>query len=123
MRAIIVDDSRGIRVLLRGLLRGLGIEVAAEAGDGREAIARLAEVGPLDLALVDWNMPEMNGYELLTTLRAEARWSSMRVMMVTTEAEATRIVAALDAGADEYLLKPFDGAALRSKLELMGMVE
>ena len=123
LKAIIVDDSRAMRCLLRGILNEEGVSVAAEAGNGREALERLYELGPLDLALIDWNMPEMNGFELLTALRGDARWGSMRVMLVTTETESTQILRALDAGADEYLIKPFQKQALREKLQLMGLLE
>ena len=123
MRAIIVDDSRAMRSMLRKIIDEMGFEVVAEAGNGREALERLAVTGPLELALLDWNMPEMNGYELLCALRADKKWASMRVMLVTTETEAAQILRALDAGADEYLIKPFHKDALRDKLSLMGLIE
>src|SRR5262245_28384907 len=112
MRALIVDDSRAMRSLLRKALSDEGITVAAEAGNGKEALERLNATGPVELALLDWNMPEMNGFELLCLLRADPKWQGMRVMMVTTETEASQILRALDAGADEYLIKPFAAAAL-----------
>jgi two-component system chemotaxis response regulator CheY len=83
----------------------------------------LERVGKIDLALLDWNMPVMNGYELLCELRKDAKWSGMRVMLVTTETEASQILRALDAGADEYLIKPFAKEALREKLNVMGLLE
>ena len=123
MRAIVVDDSRAMRTMLRNILTENEIEVVAEAGNGREALEKLAETGPLELALLDWNMPVMNGFDLLCALRADAKWSSMRVMLVTTETEASQVLRALDAGADEYLFKPFHKNALRDKLSLMGLIE
>jgi two-component system chemotaxis response regulator CheY len=75
-----------------------------------------------DLALVDWNMPVMNGLDMLVEMRAQG-WSDIKVMMVTTEAENDFIIRALDAGADEYLMKPFDDEALTEKLAMMGLVE
>jgi len=78
--------------------------------------------GPFELALVDWNMPIMNGFDMLRQLRAEG-FSGLRVMMVTTEAENDFILRALDAGADEYLMKPFDDEALTEKLAMLGLVE
>jgi two-component system, chemotaxis family, chemotaxis protein CheY len=123
MRAIVVDDSRAMRTMLRNILHENEIEVVAEAGNGREALEKLVETGPLELALLDWNMPVMDGFELLCTLRADAKWSSMRVMLVTTETEASQVLRALDAGADEYLFKPFHKKALRDKLSLMGLIE
>lgn len=121
MRALIVDDSRFVRGYLRGLLEGRGIE-CEEAADGQAAIDRLHGDFPFDLALVDWNMPVMNGLEMLQQLRAEG-YSDMKVLMVTTEAENDFILRALEAGADEYLMKPFDGEALNEKLAMLGLVE
>lgn len=121
MRALIVDDSRFVRCVLRGLLEKRGIE-CAEAPDGQAGMDRLAEGAPFDLALVDWNMPVMDGFEMLRQLRADG-FSDMKVMMVTTEAENDFIIRALDAGADEYLMKPFDGEALNEKLIMLGLVE
>jgi two-component system chemotaxis response regulator CheY len=125
MRALIVDDSRFVRGFLRGMLEERGIE-CLEAGDGRAGLdvlhTQLTEGRPLDLALVDWNMPVMDGLEMLKQLRADG-FSSMKVMMVTTEAENDFILRALDAGADEYLMKPFDDEALCEKLAMLGLVE
>ncbi len=120
MRALIVDDSRFVRDYLRGLLEEKGIE-CEEAADGRAGLSHLYESAPFDLALVDWNMPVMNGLNMLKALRAEG-FSDVKVMMVTTEAEDEFIVRSLDAGADEYLMKPFDNAALTEKLAMLGFV-
>ncbi len=121
MRALIVDDSRFVRGFLRGMLEEKGIE-CAEAGDGQAGLDQLHADVPFDLALVDWNMPGMDGLEMLKRLRAEGL-TGMKVMMVTTEAENDCIVRALDAGADEYLMKPFDNEALCEKLAMLGLVE
>jgi two-component system chemotaxis response regulator CheY len=121
MRALIVDDSRFVRGYLRGLLEEKGIE-CAEAVNGQAGIDRLHGKQSFDLALVDWNMPVMSGLEMLKTLRAEG-YSDLKVMMVTTEAENDFILRALDAGADEYLMKPFDDEALTQKLAMLGMAE
>jgi len=121
MRALIVDDSRFVRGFLRGLLEEMQIE-CEEAGDGQAGLDRLHEGDPFDVALVDWNMPVMNGLEMLQGLRAEG-FDSVKVMMVTTEAENDFILRALDAGADEYLMKPFDEEGLTEKLALMELVE
>jgi two-component system, chemotaxis family, chemotaxis protein CheY len=123
MKAMVVDDSRAMRTMLRKLLCENGFEVVAEAENGRQALERLQELGPIDLTLLDWNMPIMTGYEALCELRRDARWGSMRVMLVTTETEAAQILRALDAGADEYLIKPFRKEALREKLCIMGLIE
>ena len=121
MRALIVDDSRFVRSFLRGLLEPKGIE-CEEAGDGRAGLDRLHGDRVFDLVLLDWNMPVMNGLEMLKELRAEG-FSGIKVMMVTTEAENDFIVNALDAGADEYLMKPFDDEALNEKLAMLGLAE
>ena len=121
MRALIVDDSRFVRGFLRGMLEERGIE-CMEAGDGQAALDQVHEGLPFDLALVDWNMPVMDGLTMLKQLRAEG-FGEVKVLMVTTEAENDFIVRALDAGADEYLMKPFDDEALTEKLAMMGLVE
>jgi two-component system chemotaxis response regulator CheY len=121
MRALIVDDSRFVRGFLRGLLEDLEI-TCEEAGDGRSGLAELRSGGSFDLALIDWNMPVMNGFEMLTAVRAEG-FTDLKVMMVTTEAENESIVRALDSGADEYLMKPFDKQALMEKLTMLGLTE
>jgi len=121
MRALIVDDSRFVRGYLRGLLEEKEFE-CEEAADGQAGMDQLKSRPPYDLALVDWNMPVMNGLEMLEQLRAQGL-ASVKVMMVTTEAENDFIVRALDAGADEYLMKPFDEEALSEKLAMLGLVE
>lgn len=121
MRALIVDDSRFVRGYLRGLLAEKGIE-CAEAGDGQAGMDQLKSGTLFDVVLLDWNMPVMNGLEMLKQMRAEG-YSGVKVLMVTTEAENDFILRALDAGADEYLMKPFDDQALMEKLAMLGLVE
>jgi len=121
MRALIVDDSRFVRDYLRGLLEEKGIE-CEEAADGREGLNHLYKGVPFDLALVDWNMPVMDGLNMLKNLRAEG-YDEMKVMMVTTEGADDFILRSLDAGADEYLMKPFDNEALTEKLAMLGFAE
>lgn len=121
MRALIVDDSRFVRDFLRGLLEQKGIE-CEEAPDGQAGLNHLHESDPFDLALLDWNMPIMDGLDMLKNMRAEG-YSDVKVMMVTTEAEDDFIIRSLDAGADEYLMKPFDDEALTEKLAMLGFVE
>jgi two-component system chemotaxis response regulator CheY len=121
MRALIVDDSRFVRGFLRGLLEEKGI-ACEEASDGQAGLAQLKSGGRFELALIDWNMPVMNGFEMLTALRA-AGFRDLKVMMVTTEAENDFIIRALDSGADEYLMKPFDEEALTEKLNMLGLAE
>ena len=121
MRALIVDDSRFMRGYLRRLLEEIGA-ACEEAGDGQAGLDILHQGPPFDLALIDWNMPVMNGLDMLTRLRNEG-YPEMKVMMVTTESETGYIIRALDAGADEYLMKPFDTEALSEKLVMLGLVE
>jgi len=121
MRALIVDDSRFMRGHLRRMLTALGFESEA-ACDGEAGLKLLRDGPPFDLALVDWNMPVMNGLEMLKNICAE-EFTEMKVMMVTSEAETESICRALESGADEYLMKPFDTEALREKLALLGLVE
>jgi two-component system, chemotaxis family, chemotaxis protein CheY len=122
VHAIVIDDSRAMRLILKRIAGQLGFEVS-EAGDGREALAVIAAADtPPDLALVDWNMPEMNGLEFVTAVRADPRYRAMTLMMVTTEGEHSQIVRALAAGAHEYVIKPFTPDAIVEKLALLGLV-
>ena len=121
MRALIVDDSRFVRGFLRGLLEAKRNRVRR----GRRRKSRTRQTPgdlPFDIALLDWNMPVMDGYEMLTAMRAQG-YAGTKVLMVTTEAENDFILRALDAGADEYLMKPFDDEALNEKLAMLGLVE
>ncbi len=120
MRALVVDDSRSMRSIILKQLKELGFEVY-EAENGHEAMSRLHDVKNIHLVLLDWNMPEMDGLEVLNLIRAEPAYKEVRVMMVTTESEMSRVATALEAGASEYLMKPFDREALLEKLILLGM--
>ncbi|MFO0646824.1 MAG: response regulator [Polyangiales bacterium] len=122
MRALIVDDSRAMRMIVKRALVREGFEVF-EAGDGRQALAELQKTGPFELALVDWNMPVMTGYELIQEVRSQPSMNGMAIMMVTTETEASQVQRALDAGANEYVMKPFSDDVLREKLLLLGLAK
>jgi two-component system, chemotaxis family, chemotaxis protein CheY len=119
LKAIVVDDSRAMRTILRRALTQAGFDVV-EAGDGREALTQLATTGPLDLALVDWNMPVMTGYEFICEVRSRRELDGMSIMMVTTETEIEQVQRALAAGANEYVMKPFNADTLKEKLLLLG---
>ncbi len=120
-KALVVDDSKAIRMILARTLRELGFEVH-EAGNGREALEVIASLGmDVTLVLADWNMPEMNGFELLKQLRQNPRLASLIVVMVTTETEMDHMAAALEAGANEYVMKPFTKDILVEKLQLAGV--
>lgn len=119
MKALVVDDSRSMRAILTKQLRELGFTVV-EAPGGAEALRALDQDGPFDLVLLDWNMPEMDGGTLLTRLRSDPEFADIPIMMVTTESEMEQVEVALQAGASEYLMKPFDRQALCEKLLLLG---
>ncbi|MHB1497185.1 MAG: response regulator [Acidimicrobiales bacterium] len=120
MKALVVDDSRAMRSILSRLLRKAGVDHIAEAADGCEAIACLDDDDLPDIALVDWNMPNMNGLELVGALRGRPEWRRITILMVTTESEQGQIVRALAAGAHEYLIKPFEEESLFDKLAILG---
>ncbi len=122
LRALVLDDSRAMRAVLRQILTELGFEVY-EAADGRQGLERLKEKGKADLALVDWNMPEMNGFEFVRAVRAERGYDEMLLMMVTTETEMSNISAALEAGANEYVMKPFSRDMIKEKLTMLGIAQ
>jgi two-component system, chemotaxis family, chemotaxis protein CheY len=120
-KALVVDDSRAVRMILGKTLKELGYEVR-EAGNGREALEVIeAEKNTVQLVLADWNMPEVNGLELLKKLRQKPELSSLVVVMVTTETEMDQMAAALEAGANEYVMKPFTKEILVEKLQLVGI--
>jgi len=121
MRALVIDDSRVMRRIVATTLKGLGFETA-EAGDGRAALDLLEAGERFDLACVDWNMPVMDGLELVQAVRRRRDWRDLTLMMVTTESEQSQIVRALAAGAHEYLIKPFTPDALEAKLDMLGLL-
>ena len=121
LKALVVDDSKVVRMILSRTLKELGYEVR-EACNGREALTVLdAEKAAVSLVLADWNMPEMNGLDLLKQLRRNPALSSTVVVMVTTETEIDQMSAALEAGANEYVMKPFTKEVLVDKLQLAGV--
>ena len=119
MHALVVDDSHTIRRILTTYLETLGFEVTA-AVNGRDGLDRLKEMDKADLVLVDWNMPEMDGISFLRAVRADGDYDALPVMMVTTNSEIANVSCALDAGANEYIMKPFTADMIREKLELLG---
>ncbi|WP_312598937.1 response regulator [Brevundimonas sp.] len=117
---LIVDDSRIIRKVARRIIEGLGYEVD-EAADGAEALAYCIGAMP-DVVLVDWNMPVMDGITFLRRLRATSGGDRPKVLFCTIETRPERIAEALAAGADDYVMKPFDGEILQSKLTEVGAI-
>jgi two-component system chemotaxis response regulator CheY len=117
---LIVDDSRVIRSVARKIFQDLGIETL-EAENGQLALDSIKDVIP-DGVLLDWNMPVMNGLEFLQNLRATDLERQPKVILCTTENDMDHIITALNAGADEYIMKPFDADIVRTKLEQIGLL-
>jgi two-component system, chemotaxis family, chemotaxis protein CheY len=118
--ALVVDDSRAQRSMLRRLLTERGYDVF-EAGDGNEGVDSLARTGAVDLVLVDWNMPNMDGLEFIKVVRGNPEYERVQLVMVTSESEPAHIARALMNGADEYAIKPLTMDALVDKLSLLGL--
>lgn len=116
---LVVDDSKVIRKVARHILETLDFEVR-EAGDGREALDSCMAAAP-DVILLDWNMPVMSGMDFLRALRDSEIPTRPKVVFCTTENGMAYIRAAIEAGADEYVMKPFDRETLESKLQIVGM--
>ena len=122
MQVLVVDDSKTIRSILRVYLTKWGFEVT-EAVNGVDALAQLKQMTHADLVLVDWNMPEMDGMSFVRAVRADPGYDTLPLMMVTTNTELDHVSQALDAGANEYIMKPFTGDMIKEKLELLGFFE
>jgi len=112
---LVVDDFPTMRRIVRNLLKDLGFENVDEAEDGVQALEKL-RVAKFDLVVSDWNMPNMDGLTLLQNIRADAALASLPVLMVTAEAKKENIIAAAQAGANGYVVKPFTAATLEEKL-------
>lgn len=122
-KAMVVDDSKAIRMILTRNLNNLGYEVCS-AANGAEALAMLNEQAPeLSFFLVDWNMPEVTGIELVERVRRMPSYAEVPIMMVTTETEIEQMVRALEAGANEYVMKPFTADMIADKLRIMGVLD
>ena len=120
MRALVIDDAKAMRMILRQMLGKLGFAVT-EAADGAEGLRQLREQGGADVALVDCNMPGLDGFGFLKAVRADGALAGLRVMMVTGEEEKAQADRAIQAGADEYLVKPFTREAILAKLQRLGL--
>ncbi|WP_437223595.1 response regulator [Planctomicrobium sp. SH661] len=119
MHALIVDDSRAMRRILQQIIEPLGFQVL-HAGHGGEGLEQLRDSADITLALVDWNMPVMNGLEFVKAVRADSGYDRLKLMMVTTETEPAQMARALMAGVDEFVMKPFTPQILLEKLRLIG---
>ena len=118
MRALIVDDSKTMRRIVGKVVKENGFDIV-EAENGQEALLRLRELGDLSLALVDWNMPVMDGLSFVQAARAEG-FADLPILMITTEGSMEYVTRAIEAGANEYLMKPFTKESLRDKLAILG---
>ncbi len=119
--ALVVDDSSASRSALHRILAGVGFDVL-EAEHGGHALTLMRAEGAIELVVVDWHMPVMDGVTLIQTIRKEQRWAMLPIVMVSAEVDQRQISRAVLAGADEYVMKPFDGPMLIGKLRLLGVV-
>ena len=115
MKILLVDDSRTMRNIWKKVVGTLKDAEIVEAGDGQEGLTAVKEQGPFDLILLDWNMPNMDGLTMLTKVRETDK--NVAVIMVTTEAEKPRIIEAIKAGANNYVVKPFTPDTLLGKID------
>ncbi len=122
MRALVVDDSKAMRLILAKMLKEVGFDEVYEAEHGREALELLDQIDNVELMLVDWNMPEMDGFDFVCAVRSDNTYDNVLVMMVTTETEMSQVVKALEAGVNEYVMKPFTKEVILEKLSLLGIV-
>ncbi len=116
MKVLVVDDFSTMRRIVKNLLRDLGFTNIQEADDGNTALPMLKE-GEFDFVVTDWNMPGMQGIDLLKAIRADDNLSHIPVLMVTAEAKKEQIVMAAQAGVNGYIVKPFTAATLKTKLD------
>src|SRR5690606_39701507 len=119
MKILLVDDSTTMRRIQKNTLSKLGFENVTEAEDGADALKKLAAGGPFDLVLMDWNMPNMTGIEALKKIKADPATKATPVIMVTSESEKTRIVEAIQSGAANYVVKPFQPETLMEKISAL----
>lgn len=122
MKVLVVDDSRAMRLIIGSILADFGFEVV-EAPNGAEAMKYFEGPRQVDLLLVDWNMPLTNGYELVCAVRSKPSNKDICIIMVTSEADQSRIDQAKTAGANEYIIKPFTKEIMQEKLTSLGLIK
>ena len=122
MKVLVVDDASTIRRIMVNCFAKMKVTDVVQACDGVEALAVLAKQGPFDLILTDWNMPNMNGIDLLKAIKADPKISSVPVIVVTSEAEKEYIVEAVKSGAANYIVKPFSPETLYEKIKALAPV-
>lgn len=120
MRSLVIDDSRAVRIIIGEVLREMGMDVV-EASNGLEGLEQLRQHPDIDLVLVDWNMPVMDGLEFITAVRADRSHDALRLVMVTSESETEQVMRAFKAGANEYVMKPFTKEVLIAKINLLNV--
>jgi len=116
MKILIVDDFSTMRRIIKNLLRDLGFNNTSEADDGNTALPML-QAGDFDFLVTDWNMPGMEGIDLLKAVRADEKLANLPVLLVTAEAKKEQIVEAAQAGVNGYVVKPFNAATLKEKID------
>ncbi|MEI8256621.1 MAG: response regulator [Deltaproteobacteria bacterium] len=120
MRALVIDDSRAMRAILGKVLREIHIE-CVDAKHGGDGLASLEADPHVDFVLCDWHMPEMDGCEFIRAVRAHPTLKALPIIMVSSESEGGRVATALEAGANEYIMKPFTPDAIMLKLQMLGL--
>ena len=120
MKVLIVDDSSAMRKLIKRIISKYASEVC-EAENGQVALGVIQQHGDFDVVLIDWNMPVMDGLQLIKKLRRNEEYCNMKLVMVTTEAEPAKMARALISGADEFVMKPFTEEVMLEKLRLIGV--
>ena len=124
MKLLVVDDSSTMRRIIKNTLARLGYKDILEGEDGVQGWAQMDANPDIDMLITDWNMPEMNGLELVKKVRADARFKDLPIIMVTTEGGKAEVITALKAGVNNYIVKPFTPQVLKEKLAaVMGIVE
>jgi two-component system, chemotaxis family, chemotaxis protein CheY len=118
MKVLLVDDSATIRRILKGQLTPLGVTEIFEAGNGVQALKTLAATPQIDYMFLDWNMPEMDGFTVLKQVRANEAYKSVKIIMCTSEADKSKVIEAIKAGANNYIVKPFTPEIIKEKLGL-----
>ncbi|MGM0444489.1 MAG: response regulator [Fibrobacterota bacterium] len=118
MKVLLVDDSSTMRRIQANQLKQLGVTDVVQAENGKDALQKLQENMPLDVVLLDWNMPVMDGYECLKAIRGNKSYAGLKVFMCTSESEKSNVLEALKAGANNYIVKPFTPDVLKEKIGL-----
>lgn len=118
MKVLLVDDSKTMRRIQRTQLSDIGVYDIVEASDGEEALTVLQDNMPVDIILLDWNMPVMDGMSFLKKVRSDAAFKGVKIVMCTSESEKRRVIDAMKEGVNNYIVKPFTSEILKEKLGL-----